>query len=164
MRWRAALFVTSIALATIGAGPLSPRIETVKVSQRYPFAVCTGSCPNYDLQVRADGRVDVRQVWFDGADEYRHYRVSAKKAAMFFQAIDKLRPKGGHDLEETDCGARVPANMRGLYTGVTELEIAWINRDTTQHLTGCTTTERMEILGQSLHAIGLYADAFKIHE
>ena len=154
-----------MAFATIGATtPPSSLLETIKVSQRYPFAVCTGVCPSYDLQVHADGRIELRRLWFDDADEYRQYRVSGRKAAKFFQMLDKLRPADRKEVEETNCGADVPPAMKPLYVEVTQIEIVWIGAAAAQHFDGCQTSERLEIIRDALRVVGLYSDGSKIDE
>jgi hypothetical protein len=151
------------AFATIGTTtPRSSQLVAVKVAKRHAFAVCTGLCPNFDLQVRADGRVELRRVWFDDADEYRQYRVSTRKAATFFQMLDKLRPADGQDVEETNCGADVPAAMKPLYIDVTEIEIVWLSTESAQHLEGCQTDKRIEALRDALRVLGLYSDGRRI--
>jgi hypothetical protein len=163
MHRRAPFLVSLVALATIGAAPLpNPAIETIKVSVRFPFAVCTGVCPNYDLQVRADGRVELRRLSFDGADEYRRFRVSDRKAAEFFHRLDTLRPAGGGEPRETHCGAGLSPDEARLHIDVKELEIVWIDAQRAQHLEECETAERMDTLGDALRAVGLHSDGSRM--
>jgi hypothetical protein len=146
------------------ATPQSSQVETIKLSRRHSFAVCTGLCPNFDLQVHADGRVELRRVEFDDADEYRQYRVPTRRTATYFQMLDKLRPADGQDVEETRCGADVPAEMKRLHIDVAEVEIVWLSTESAQRLEGCQTEERLEALGDALGVLGLYSDGRRIKQ
>ena len=159
MQWSSSFLISLCAIGLAGSiSPASAKTQVVKVSQRYPFAVCTGVCPNYDLQLHADGRVELRRVEFDGPDEYDSFRVSARSAARFMQTVEKLRPPKGRDVEETDCGADDPHDLAPLHLDVKEVQIAWIDGDDAQHLEGCGTTERTVTLMDTLRLIGLYLD------
>jgi len=163
MSRRARILVSLIALAAINAAPppASP-IETMKISRRHPFALCTGLCPNYDLQVRADGRIDLRRLSFDGADEFRQFRVSERKAAEFYHRIDALRPADGRDVDEANCAETLPPDQAQSHIDVKEIEIVWVTAQSAQHLEGCQTAARIETLGDALRIVGLRPDGSHI--
>ncbi|MXO59066.1 hypothetical protein GRI89_05875 [Altererythrobacter salegens] len=146
------------ALSACAATPAPVSEEAVKVSQRHAYAICAGSCPEHDLQVRADGRIDVHRIDFDGTDAYETFTVAPSRAVEFATSLRNLRSSAA---DEASCHSSDTAADQDMRRDVTELAVTWVSSHV-DHFEGCLTPARLNTLREAYRALGLTADAERL--
>jgi hypothetical protein len=156
-RWLAVAPLLPVLAGCATAGPLAAG-ESISISQRHDYAICTGLCPNYDLTVRADGLVDVQQVRLDEHPASERYRVPPAQAAPFARILQAYRP---HGVKGTPICDHTGFEARGMTLDVVEVQITW-SAPTGDRLYSCHDPEVRDAIRRALLQVGLSAGAFPI--
>jgi hypothetical protein len=134
--------------------------ETITVSRRPWFAICTGVCPDFDVTVEADGRVRSVRHYFDATDEMASFRSSTAGFARFRSLLAPYRPGEGHP-EPSECRHDVDGSEAGFIVKTLEMEIKWSGPAGSAHLIACDTPDNEALkgaIGDALRSVGLEID------
>jgi len=120
--------------------------ETVIVSLRYPYPICLGACPSYEVRVSPEGRVTSRRFSpgsRDGSQEgfIARYRATPVALRGFRHLLSSLHPDRDTRADRS-CDGAVP---RGVHDPLAELadprpddvDISWSGPGRTVHLYAC---------------------------
>ncbi|HEX5184578.1 MAG TPA: hypothetical protein VFW19_15690 [Allosphingosinicella sp.] len=128
-----ALALVSGFAGTAGARPAA---EAILVRFRFPYAVCAGVCPNFEMKISPRGDVVTRS--FFGHAVYR-FRATPARLEAFRQALDPLRPAGKKRLDDK-CGARQEdgtPDPLAVDPRPDDFELDWTGGRSEARLTGC---------------------------
>lgn len=131
--------------------------ETVTVSRRPWFAVCTGVCPNYDVTVEPDGRAQSVLHAFDRSAEVVPLRISRERRARFHNILAPFRPAGRQPAPAV-CDHGVDAQEARLVVKAKEIEITWSGAGGSARLIACDTPENAALrkaIDAALLSLGL---------
>jgi hypothetical protein len=135
--------------------------ETVTVSVRPWFGICTGVCPNYDVTIWGDGRVFAVRYGFRALAGIERFRVSRAEAAEFRRIMRPYRP-AGNQRGEPVCHHPVAPDDEPFVMKVREFEMVWSSQGVRRRLIACDDPERNEALSRALRAIQMYPDGRRI--
>lgn len=156
-RWLAAAPLLPVLAGCATAGPLAAG-ESISISQRHDYAICTGVCPSYDLTVRADGLVEVQQARLDEHQAKERYRVTPAQAARFAEILQAYRP---HGVKGTPICDHTGFEARQMTLDVVEVQITW-SGPSGDRLYSCHDPEVRDAIRHALLQVELYVGAFRI--
>jgi hypothetical protein len=133
--------------------------ETITISRRPWYAVCAGTCPNFDLTVWPDGRVLViRHSLAGDPDELERFQVSPADVASFRSKLLPYRPADDWPAPAV-CNHTTSLEEAPLVMKVTEIEIRWSGTDKAARLQASANQEEtaplVEAIGQALWSVDL---------
>jgi hypothetical protein len=129
--------------------------ESITVSRRPWFAICTNVCPDYDVTVSADGEVVAKR----GSNEER-FQVSPAEAADFRNKLRPFRPVG-EQPDQLVCAHDGRPEDAPLVMKVREIEIRWSGTSRPARLSACDNAlhaDLTEAIRQALWSVHLYVD------
>lgn len=154
----------SVALLLLLSGCATPAAEnsgeSITVSRRPWFGLCTGVCPNYDVTVEGSGRVWAIGHRAGAADALAAPRVSRRQLARFRGLLAPYRPAAGHG-EPDQCKHAVNGQEAKLVMDVREIDIRWSRKGRSDQLIACDVPENARLvaaIAEALAALGLSAD------
>lgn len=113
--------------------------ETILIRFRFPFIVCLGVCPNFEIRVSPGGEVITRKLF-----PHRTYRFRAKPAKLsaFRRALSAVRPTGEKRLD-AECETKQPDGTPDPLADnprPDDFEVRWTGGRSDARLTGCAST------------------------
>lgn len=131
---KTATLVSAMLMLGGSSLPGDPDLQSLTLSKRFAYGICTGVCPVYDLKVTPDGSVDVRQIW----PFKEHFRFRVRQSAAR-AAIAKVSPFRSAAQLPPHVACAVPSNMpTELFNPkVTQFAIEWHGRRGKERLVAC---------------------------
>jgi hypothetical protein len=113
-----------------------PGVETILVRFRFPYAICAGVCPNFEMKVSPRGEVGTRDLF--RRETYR-FRATPAHLEAFRRALSALRPAGENRLD-SKWEAKQPdgtSDPLALDPRPDDFEVRWTGGRSEARLTGC---------------------------
>src|SRR6476620_10508630 len=166
MAWRLiAWVVLGLAALPAEAREAAPLRGEVIIRFRHPAMICAGVCPNYQIEILANGDVVRGNPTPQPTDRDHLYsntvfrfHVLPTKLRQFRSRLDALRPRGDRALDATCNRSRLPdGSFDPLSTpSPDDIEVRWIEADRGNRLTACAYDEPLRAQLQSaLRSLGV---------
>jgi Domain of unknown function (DUF6438) len=139
--------------------------ESIELSRRHWWFICTGSCPNYDVIVQPSGQVTVIRRYFDTVDDVRRFRISPARLARLRAIVEPFRPDEGTPEPDRCDHHLTPEEEADMLVRTVEMEVKWAGPGRSYHLVACDTPEYAALrtaMDSALRTLGLEASAFPL--
>lgn len=141
------------ACATV---PRDADSQSITFIQRDPQAICVGDCPSFDLTLRSDGLVEVRDY---ALDEHFRFQIAVRLARAIITEIAALRPDREYALPST-CPVPPGSEGASFDPKIIPFQIQWRSQSGSARILACDENRDVSAaFGRALAAMGLYADA-----
>ena len=167
MAWKLiACAVLSLAAFPVEVGQTAPSRPNVIIRFRHPAMLCAGICPNYQIEIFANGDVVRGNPTTREANDRDHiyrnrtirFHVLPAKLSQFRSGLDVLRPHGDRALDATCDRPKLPdGSFDPLATpSPDDIEIRWIEAGRTDRLTACAYHEPLrDEIQSALRSLGV---------
>ena len=131
---------------------------------RHPAAICAGVCPNYQIEIFANGDVvrgNPKREPTDGDHFYSnsviHFHVPPTKLAQFRAELDKVRLRSNRALDTICRQAKLPDGSADPASTPRpdDLKVRWVEGHQTDQLTSCTYGPLRGELESALRTLGV---------
>jgi hypothetical protein len=128
---------------------------------RHPAMICAGVCPNYQIEIFANGDVVRGNPAPEASHIYRNrvisFHVLPARLKQFRSELDVLRPRGERALDAACAPAKLPDGSLDPLSDATpdDIEVRWVEAGHTDRLTSCASSQLREELHSALRRLGV---------
>jgi len=147
------LIFGSLLLNACASPPRDAGSPSITFSRRVA-GLCMSACPNYDLTLRSDGMIEVKQHM--GFKEHYRFRVAPADAAAAFAEVATLRSRAS-PRSSIEC-ARHPPEV--LDPKVVQFAIEWRGASSPERVLACVDDKDVTTaFAAAIRALGAYPES-----
>jgi hypothetical protein len=165
MDWRLIASALVVIAAPTEARELAHHVGgNVIIRFRHPAMICAGVCPNYQIEIFANGDVVRGNPKSEPTDRDHlyanaviHFRVPLAKLRQFRTELDKVRPIGNRSLDIICAQAKLPDGSPDPIStpNPDDLEVRWVEGRHNDRLTSCADGPLRGKLQSALRTLGV---------